>query len=221
MTLLLALKLSHLLLFVYWLGADLGTFYAARFVANEKLAPDARATAAKIMLGIDLTPRVCMPLTLATGVHLAWLIGALPVAGLWVAVSWLVCLNWLAMVLVLHHGGAAAWAVRLAAFDFRFRVLLVALLLAWTVSALAGEGPVTAPWLSVKIACYALTIVCGLMIRVHLRPFGPAFGALMRGGATAEVNAAIAGSIARCVPFVWAIWGLLVVCAAAGLRVLA
>jgi hypothetical protein len=217
---LLVVKLLHLLLFVYWLGADLGTYYAAKFIAQRELTVPARATAAKIMLGIDLTPRVCMPLTLATGVHLAWLVGALPVSGWWVAAAWLLGLNWLAMVLALHHGTGSAWAARLTLLDFRFRIVLVVALLALSIGALAGVGLSLAPWLALKIACFALTIVCGLMIRIHLRPFGPAFGALMKSGATPEVDAAIAVSIARCVPYVWAIWALLVVCAAAGLHLL-
>jgi hypothetical protein len=195
---LLVVKLLHLLLFVYWLGADLGTYYAAKFIAKRELTVPARATAAKIMLGIDLTPRVCMPLTLATGVHLAWLIGALPVSGWWVAAAWLLGLNWLAMVLALHHGTGSAWAARLTLLDFRFRIVLVVALLAIAIGALAGVGMSLAPWLALKVA----------------------FGALMKSGATPEVDAAIANSIARCVPYVWAIWALLVVCAAAGLHLL-
>jgi hypothetical protein len=219
-TTLLIVKLLHLLLFVYWLGADAGTFYAARFIAKRELTVPARATAAKIMLGIDVTPRICMPLTLATGVHLAWLMGALPVSGWWVAATWLLGLNWLAMVLALHQGTGSPWAARLTSFDFRFRIVLVVALLALAIGSFAGMGLNMAPWLALKVACYALTIVCGLMIRIHLRPFGPAFGALMKSGATPEIDAAIANSISRCVPYVLAIWVLLVVCAAAGLHLL-
>ena len=124
----LALKLLHLLCFVYWLGGDLGTFYASHFVARTDLTPAARLVAAKIMMGADLAPRVCMPLTLASGVHLALQSGHLagPVEA--AAGVWVLCLLWLAGVLSLHHAaaGRTAWLVQL---DFAWRVLLVAGLL--------------------------------------------------------------------------------------------
>ena len=160
----------HLLLLVYWLGADLGTFYASRFVANPALSPAARATAARIMLGIDIAPRLCMPLVLGSGVHLAALVGVLAPA----------------MVV-------PAWGLALA-------------------------------WLAIKLLGFAATIACGLMIRVHLKPFGPAFARLMSGDGrvdnSADNNTIIAASIGRCVPYVLAIWAVLVLCAAAGLHLL-
>jgi hypothetical protein len=49
-------------------------------------------------------------------------------------------------------------------------------------------------------------IACGLMIRVKLKPFGPAFGKLMAGQATAADDQAIADSIATTRPWVLLIW---------------
>lgn len=214
MTAILLLELAHLLLFVYWLGADVGTYYAAKFVGDSRLAPAQRAIAAKIMLGIDIAPRICMPLVLATGVHLAALLGVLPLASAAIGALWLLCAAWLAMVLALHHGSGKPWLPALTRVDFGLRVIVFTALLAWAV---LGGLPA---WLALKVAAYALTIVCGLMIRIHLKPFGPAFAALMRDGPSADGDATIAAAIARCVPWVWAIWGLLVFCAAAGLKLI-
>ncbi len=58
---------AHLLLFVYWLGGDLGVFYSSRFVVDPGRSREARLTAAKIMLDLDLIPRICMSLTLTVG----------------------------------------------------------------------------------------------------------------------------------------------------------
>ena len=33
----------HVLLFVYWLGADLGVYYTSRFVVDRKLSTETRA----------------------------------------------------------------------------------------------------------------------------------------------------------------------------------
>ena len=223
------MKLLHLLLFVYWLGADVGTFYASRFVADAALTPAARATAAKIMLGVDLLPRVTMPMALATGVHLAVSLNVLPLgsAALISAVLigvWLLCLAWLAMVLTIHHFGSSPRGAALVRFDFGFRVLLVLGIVVLAVPAWWGGAPAVAsgmaPWLVIKLLAFAATVACGLLIRVQLRPFGPAFAQLMREGSRPDTEAAIAGSIARCKPYVIVIWVLLVVCAAAGLHLI-
>ena len=54
----------HIILFVYWLGADLGVYYASKFVVKPELSIDARGMAAKIMEFVDLSPRVAIVLFL-------------------------------------------------------------------------------------------------------------------------------------------------------------
>jgi hypothetical protein len=47
----------HILLFVYWLGADLGVFLAARYVARTDLSLDERLRFLDLLLKIDMGPR--------------------------------------------------------------------------------------------------------------------------------------------------------------------
>jgi uncharacterized membrane protein len=215
----LSVKLAHLLLLVYWLGADVGTYYASRFVADSSSTPAARTVAARIMLGVDMAPRLCMPLMLATGVQLAAMQGWLAWPPVALAASWGVCGAWLLMVLLIHHHGSSEPGKKLARFDFAFRVLVLAsllLLAGW--SMLAGALP---GWLAFKLFCFALAVACGLAIRMVLRPFGPAFALMASGRGTPEVDHTIGRAIARCKPFVWVIWALLVLSAAAGLHLFA
>jgi hypothetical protein len=222
----LTLKLLHLLLLVYWLGADAGTFYASRFVADPRYTPAQRLVAAKIMLGIDVAPRLAMPLTLATGAHLAALLGLLPL-GAWglsvdsfVVAVWLLCLAWLGLVVLIHHFSNHGGAPTLTRVDFAFRVLMIAGLAAVALAPALLGWPGLQVWLAMKVLAFAGTIFCGLMIRIHLKPFGPAFAQLMQGDTSEAVNRRIAHSIQRCVPFVWLIWLLLVLCAALGLHLI-
>ena len=210
------IKLLHVLLLVYWLGADLGTYYASRFVADPALPAAARGVAARIMLGVDLAPRVTMPLMLASGVHLAQSGGLLPGGGsALVAGTWALCLGWLAVVLAVHHLGAVRGAA-LVRFDFGWRLLLIAVLVGGSLG-LALPG-----FVALKLLAFAACVACGLMIRIHLRPFGPAFAKALHEGSDvesrAEANATVARSIARCKPYVLVIWALLVLSAAAGLH---
>ena len=121
-----ALKFIHLLLFVYWLGDDPGTFYGGRFVADSKLSPAARATAAKIMLGVDIAPKICMPLFLPLGIQMAAMQGLLLVPGFAQAAMWLASAGWLAMVLAVHHYSGQPLGTSIGRIDFWFRVAVIA-----------------------------------------------------------------------------------------------
>ena len=50
-------KYLHILLFVYWLGGDAGVFYSSKLVTNTSLSREARLTAFKIFINLDMLPR--------------------------------------------------------------------------------------------------------------------------------------------------------------------
>ncbi len=214
----------HILLFVYWLGGDLGVFYSSRYILKRELSPETRAVAAKIMHGIDLAPRVCLVLFVPSGVTLMYYgpLGDLFFAPGWVLIPmWIGFLGWLAVaVLDYYRGGDTPQGRRLQVADLSVRYTLVVALLAvsaYTIFASEPFGVDTNPkWLGAKVAAYALCILMGVLIRRELRPFGPAFGALMTTGSTPEVERAIVGSIRRCEPYVFAIWALVVIAAVLG-----
>ena len=214
----LSLKFIHLLCWVYWLGGDLGTFYASRFVADSTLSPAARATAAKIMMGTDIVPRLCLPLMLTTGLHLASLSGSLSITTPLLWALWVVCIVWLSAVWAIHHGSANSglgWVIQL---DFAFRILLSAGLSAVAFAGLLGYLEDLVPWLALKLLCFSGAVACGLAIRVELRDFGVAFAHLVQQGPDDAGNKVIHQSIARCIPYVIAIWLLLLLSAATGLH---
>jgi hypothetical protein len=214
----LALKLLHLLAFVYWLGGDLGTFFASRFVADPKLSPPQRATALRIMLGCDQGPKLCMPLVFALGfsmgLRMQWI--AAPVAAE-VAV-WVVALAWFANVNWLYFTHNAAAKAKVSQVDLGFRVVVALGLAALALAGLAGHGPLRADWLSLKVLVFAGLVACGIWIRIQLKPFVPAFGKLMTAGSTPEVEQVLSRALARCRPAVYLIWAGLVAAAALGLH---
>lgn len=209
----LALKLLHVLAFVYWLGGDLGTFFASRFVVDPKLSPAQRATALKIMLGCDQGPKLCMPLIFALGfsmaVQMQWIVAP---AAVHVAV-WVVALAWFANVNWLYFTHDAAAKARVAQVDLWFRIAVVVALVAFGATVAAG-------WLAAKIWIFAALVACGVYIRVQLRPFVAAFGQLMGQGSSPEVERALSRSLARVRPAVYLIWVGLVASAALGLHLL-
>lgn len=207
MTDILLLKFAHLLCLVYWLGGDLGVFYTSFTVANNKFSTETRIQAAKILFALDQAPRICMTLILPTGAHLGYRLGVLDISGGTVLLIWIICLLWLCMVLVLHFRGHNQ---ALTTFDFWFRIVLASFLLGVSVWGLAQTKIILANWLAIKLVVFAVLMFFGLLIRIKLKPFGPAFAQMAQGQATDSVNHTIQSSLASVRPFVLGIWlGLL------------
>lgn len=212
----------HIILLTYWLGSDIGVFYSSKFVVDPQVSPTGRIIAMKIMHMVDLAPRVCLILMLPSGVTLmaASDFGRDIFLGWPLALAWIGGLSWLVIMLVAFFKSPAKHADLAYRADWVVRVsVTLGLILAAGYALAVAEpfGVETNPkWLAGKVLAYALCILCGIMIRISLKPFGPAFGQLMSSGSTPEVEAAIGGSMRRAVPWVYAIWALVLVAAFLG-----
>ena len=206
MTELALLKMVHLLCLIYWLGADLGVFYSSFFVADEERGPEARIVAAKILFTLDLGPRICMPLILATGVHLAKMMAMLKFHDAVVPVTWAVCLVWLGLVLTVHFSSGEQRRALLTRIDFNLRVLVIAALLGFSLYVLFYATSTLRDWLVYKTIVLALMIFCGLMIRVKLRPFGPAFRHFAAGDHGQPHSHTVSHALTSTRPYVIVIW---------------
>ncbi|GMG86327.1 hypothetical protein [Biformimicrobium ophioploci] len=220
MSIYLFVKLLHNLCFVYWLGGDLGTFYASRFVTRPELSPQSRSTALTIMMGCDQGPRFCMPLILPLGLQLAHMSGQFAVAESWLWLAWALCIGWFALVATLHFAHGGSFVPALTRLDFYLRAVIIVVLLGLAAYALLTDAIIAADWLAIKLGIFALLVLCGLMIRVRLKAFIQAWGRLMSGDESDEVNGTISRSIKSCRPFVYLIWIGLLANAAYGLHLL-
>jgi hypothetical protein len=209
--------LAHVLLFVYWLGGDIGVFYSSRYVADPSLSVEARTTALRIMAWIDEIPRICLVMILPVGVMLGYEAGWLRSSPVEITTTWIVCIAWLAMVFAIHHYRGTAIGNLLRRIDMGFRVLVILALGGIAVVSLAGGAPIEHPWLAGKLLAFALCVACGLAIRLVAAPFGEGFARLATEGSSPEIEDQIGRSLARARPFVIAIWILLVVAAYLGL----
>lgn len=215
----LLLKFAHLIAFVYWLGGDLGTFLASREVINREHSPASRQVALKIMLACDMGPKLAMPLILPLGIQLAASGGWLPMSTELLVTTWVLGLYWFGVVMVLFLNEGKPFTASLSRIDFWFRVIVALALAAWVLQALiAGTG--MASWVALKLLIFAAMVGCGILIRVNLTPFVPAFGDLMANGPSEENNSAMERSIGRCRPWVWCIWAGLFVNAAFGIHLI-
>ncbi|MFC5816669.1 hypothetical protein [Nonomuraea harbinensis] len=212
----------HIVLFVYWLGSDIGVFYSSRFILKSDLPTPARSVAAKIMHAVDMAPRICLVLFLPSGVTLMALGPFAEDYFPWwfVALVWVAALCWLALVVYDYTKGATALGRIVQRLDLVVRYGLVVVLVgigAYMMVVPEPFGVQTNPkWLGAKLAAYGLCILAGVMIRWRLKPFGPAFGKLVSEGSTPEVEARIRTSVQTCLPYVYAIWFLVLLAAFLG-----
>lgn len=199
----------HQLLFVYWLGPDIGVYIWSRKVVNPELTPDQRITAGKMLRHIDFIPRVCIALMLTVGgilteavglEHPAWQMAGIILLG--------PC--WLIMVLITYFKEGTALGDTVAKLDFWFRWGLIAAVVASTAWSFGTGRLAEAPWVGGKLMLFAAVILFGQIMRLRLRPFMAGLDRLAAEGASDAVNKEMAGSLARATPFMIAIWiGLL------------
>jgi len=211
------LVIFHLLLFVYWLGGDMGVFYSSGMVIDPKLSNSARVTAAKIMIDLDFVPRICMTLMLTVGGLLSSYNGVEHPQ--WQTIGFILLgPGWLSMVLYLHFAHGTPLSKIVTKIDFWFRWFLVAYLL-WSViySFMFTDKLANAPWVGTKLLVFAAMVFCGLMIRVYIPGYIQGIMALRKDidqrTLSDEMNATMSKSLAKCRPFVLAIWaGLFLEC---------
>ena len=209
-------KYIHVLLFVYWLGGDAGVFYSSRFVLNSNLSRDARLTAFKIFVNLDMLPRYCLALMLTVGGVLAEFIGY--EHPMWQTIA-IVALGpiWVWVVHTIHVKEGTEFGKTLATLDRYFRIFMIFALVAsvayhWT------TGPLRPyPWLAAKLLIFAFLIFCGFMIRIKIPPFVEGFKVLAASGATPESDRKMQEGMGASIPYVLLIWAGVAISALIGI----
>ncbi len=200
---------AHQMLFVYWLGPDIGISIWSRKVVNPELSVEQRIAAANMMTSIDLMPRVCLSLMLTAGGVLSETVGV--EHPLWQMFG-IVLLGpvWLTMTLIMYFRDGTSLGDTVAKFDGWFRWALVLGIIVSTTYSWFTDRLVETPWLAGKLYILAAIIFLGMIMRRQFAGFYDGLAKLADSGATAEVDAMMAGSLRRGRPFGHAIWlGLL------------
>lgn len=213
------LLFAHVMLFVYWLGSDVGVFYGIGFVTKPELSLETRQTIMSVIHWIDAFPRVCLVMMVPVGLTLSIQAGFIPVAeglaGPLLAVAWIACLAWLYVVLRIYAGNKGI----LLAIDMVLRVGVMLSFFLIGLLSLSGIWPVVAggSWLAVKMVLFALVIACGLGLRWMNRPTGEALGAILAGNSTPEAELKLRNSVKAARGIVILLWSLVAVIAYLGL----
>jgi hypothetical protein len=209
------LLILHLFLFCYWLGGDIGVFYSSGFAADASLGIEARMTAAKIMLALDIVPRVCAALMLTVGgllseysgiSHPGWQLAAI------IALAPL----WAGMELIMHFKHDTPLGQGLAKFDNPFKIALMIICVVSVFWSFSTGHLAAAPWVGYKILVFAFIIFCSLMINKTVGPYIAGIQKIAAGQINDAENIAMAASLRQVKWAVVGIWAGLALAAILG-----
>ncbi|SVB18429.1 uncharacterized protein METZ01_LOCUS171283, partial [marine metagenome] len=147
----------HELLFVFWLGPDIGVYIWGHKAIKPDLTVSQRVTAGKMMRTIDLMPRICLSLMLTVGGILTEVVGIEHPT--WQMVG-IVLLGpvWLAMVLISYFREGTALGATVARLDVWFRWGLILAIIVSVSYSVGTDRLVAAPWVAWKLLIFAAVV---------------------------------------------------------------
>lgn len=208
---------AHLLLFVLWLGADVGVFILGQhFRRREAYTLDQRIALLKLLVEVDMIPRsawaLMVPLSLSVAAAGGW--WAVPGAVLWPA--WAVGLGWLWLVWDSHHHDQTPRAARNRRIEGWLRWLIGAFYLLLGSFSLATGAPLAPTWLALKALLFGLIFVAAIMIDVTFKPVGAQLAAVLGQGSSDATEIPLRRTMDRTRIWVWAVYLLLLATAFLG-----
>ena len=155
----------HILLFAYWLGADLGVFYGARRASRPGLTYQERIKIRQVVAVVDMAPRTALILMLPVGFQLAaqWNPAISTFA---LSVIWISGLVWLALMWIVHFQVGTPIGEVLRKIDLAIRYVVLLVMAGIGIMSLMGTGPFAQQWLAVKAFLFAVIIALGLGLRI-------------------------------------------------------
>lgn len=201
----------HLLLFVFWLGTDVGVFLAAKISERGELSVETRSTVLGLGMVLDRLPRSALTLIIPSGVELANASGQLETSVTIRLIFWTIALLWLAILWSGFLNPQTRTEERAMLFNFVMNAIL-ALLVSGAGIFLLYQGA-TATWLAMKVTIVGLVFVCGVLLDAMFKPAVEAFVTISTSGATEELNTKYSRAIGPVYVVVLAIYALVLVAA--------
>lgn len=202
---------AHLLLFVLWLGADVGVFLAGQHFRKRHLYTlDQRIALLKLLVLIDMTPRSAWALMVPVSLSVVKLGGYWEVPALVLAGAWLIGGGWLWLVWDAHAHDMTPRAARDRKIESWLRYALTVFYLWLGAQSLATGAPLAPVWLASKALLFGLIFAAAIMIDVSFKPVGPQLGRLLKEGSSDETEVPLRATMDRTRIWVMAVYLLLI-----------
>lgn len=199
----------HLLLFVLWLGADVGVFVLGQnFRRRTVYDLPQRLVLLKMLVTVDMMPRSAWALMVPVSLSVARLGGWVDLSATLVVAAWIVAGGWLWLVWDAHLHDQTPRATRNRRIESWLKIGLMLFYLGLGALWLANDA---APrWLAEKALLFGLIFAAAIMIDVAFKPVGPQLGRLIAEGSSDATEAPLLATMNRTRLWVWCVYALLV-----------
>ena len=200
----------HVLLFVLWLGADVGVFLLGQHFRKRRVySLDQRLALLKLLVLVDMTPRSAWALMVPVSITLSWAGSwwAMPDWLLWL--SWAVGAFWLWLVWDSHAHDQTPRAARNRRIENPLKYALTLFYLWLGIQSLVTDRPIGPDWLAWKATLFGAIFAAAIMIDVAFKPVGPLLGALIRDGSSDSTEEPLLKVMNRTRIWVWCVYALL------------
>ena len=200
----------HLLLFVFWLGADLGVFILGQHFRRRSYSLPERLTILKLLVTTDMGPRTAWALMVPSSLMLLKLGPWWPNMPAWLLVAgWLIGLLWLALVWDAHLHDQTPRARRDRRIENVLKYVLTGFYLTLGLVSLWQGAPLQG-FLAWKALLFGLIFVAAIMIDVFFKPVGPLLMKLVQEGSSDATEVPLLRTMNRTRLWVWATYVLLI-----------
>ena len=201
----------HLLLFVLWLGADVGVFVLGQhFRKRQTYTLDQRIALLKLLVIVDLVPRSAWALMVPLSLSVADMGGWWDAPGWLLAIAWAVGAVWLWLVWDSHAHDMTPRAARNRRVEGWLRWLVGGFYLWLGGQSLLAGAPLEAGWLAWKAFLFGCIFVAAIMIDVTFKPVGAQLAAVLEKGSSDETEVPLRSTMDRTRLWVWTVYLLLV-----------
>lgn len=179
----------HIILFVFWLGGDLGVaILGDHFRKRDRYSVQERMTILKLLVINDLGPRYAWALMIASTISLVKAGGYWALPNWSVILAWGVSIAWCWIIYAAHKAGQTEQGKKLRKLEMSLKWVLAAFYLGLGITSLATNAPLEPNWLAAKAFLFGLIFVAAILIDVMFKPVGPLLMAVIEKGSSDETE---------------------------------
>ncbi len=207
----------HIILFVLWLGADVGVFLLGQeFRRREKYDLPQRLVLLQLLVNLDMVPRTAWALMVPLTITMVDAGGWWDLPSWVVMFSWAVGAIWIWLVWDAHIYDQTERAMRDRKIESVLKVGLTIFYLGLGIVSLMQGEPLAPVWLATKALMFGVIFAAAIMIDVAFKPVGPQLGKLIEEGSSDATEIPLLNTMNKTRIWVWVVYLLLLATAFLG-----